>query len=311
MKRLHVTGFGVRLGLALVAGAAVVAAVAAAQFQPGAESEILGTLAAMRNLVRQGDAARLVELYTPDAQIISSERVIQGRDALRAYMSVTLGLIGDFRNEDQEFFAGDGIAVETGHSQFLDKSGTVIAASRYMTLWKKGADGQWRIARDIGVSDAGSASARQGPPAAFDVKTEPAAYAVVLPMTGSYQQHLEAMVRVAVYLTRIGIKPLGGAFGRYYNSPENGVAEANLRWEVGFFVAGKPAVATPFQVREFPPSKVAYAVVDGPRENPRPWSAFGDWLLKQGYAPMGPPMEIWLDANRTEMRVQVEQPAGR
>jgi hypothetical protein len=139
--------------------------------------------------------------------------------------------------------------------------------------------------------------------AVFAVKqTEPCS-AIVLPMTGSYSQHGEAIGRVAASL---GAPPSGPPFGRYHNSPEN-VAEAELKWEVGFPVPLKTTVQAPFEPREFPSETVVFAVIEGSHEASRPWRELVEWALGQGYEITGPAMEIWMDGPKTEMRLPVRK----
>ena len=104
----------------------------------------------MRAALRSGDAAALVAHYTDDAQMLgTSGEVIHGRAAIARHMGevMTLG-VRDFTLEDQEVFAGQDYAVETGRATFTNGAGTRLAVVRYMTLWKRTVDG-WRIHRDL------------------------------------------------------------------------------------------------------------------------------------------------------------------
>lgn len=290
-----------RAGFCL-AGAMILSA-AALVAQPNPDAGIRGALDQMRRAIKDNDAERLTQMYTPDARLTMANKVVEGREAIRAYITAVLPILGDFRNDEQEFVAGDGIAVETGRATFLDRSGAVIGVSRYMTVWKN-AGGQWRVYRDLGVP-----ASPETPQGAFEVKEAPAQTAVVLPMAGSYRQHTEAIVRLVEYLKSAGIKIAGPPFGRYYNSPGT-VPENQLRWEVGLPVPrDSGAVTAPFQKRDYPPTTVAFAVVPG-RDTAGPWSKLGDWLTSQGYVSLGPAMEVWLDGSKTEIRLPVRQ-SGR
>jgi len=271
--------------------------------QPNPEAGIRGALDQMRRAIKDNDAERLTQMYTPDARLTMANKVVEGREAIRAYIAAVLPILGDFRSDEQEFVAGDGIAVETGRATFLDRSGAVMGVSRYMTVWKNTA-GQWQIYRDLGVP-----VSPEAPQAAFAVKEAPAQTAVVLPMTGSYSQHTEAIVRLVEYLKSAGIEIAGPPFGRYYNSPGT-VPENQLRWEVGLPVArGSGAATAPFQKQDYAPTTVAFAVVPG-RDTAGPWLQLGDWITGHGYLTSGPAMEVWLDVSKTEIRLPV-RPSGR
>jgi effector-binding domain-containing protein len=131
-------------------------------------------------------------------------------------------------------------------------------------------------------------------------------HAVVLPMTGSYARHAEALARLAAYLGSVGLEPAGAPFGRYHNDPR-AVAESELVWELGFPMAQPAAVSAPFEARTLDDALVATLVVPGPHEASRPWDAFGRWIVDHGYTPEGPAMETWLDGPRTEMRLAVRK----
>lgn len=51
--------------------------------------------------------------------------------------------------------SGDlGYTIGRSESRFRDEKGNpVVRTGRYLTIWKKQADGSWKVAQDIGVSD--------------------------------------------------------------------------------------------------------------------------------------------------------------
>jgi AraC family transcriptional regulator len=161
-----------------------------------------------------------------------------------------------------------------------------------------------RIPRDIGVPVTSDAQSSRQSVFVFAVKQVESYSAVVLPMSGSYSQHGEAIGRIAASL---GAPPSGPPFGRYYNSPEY-VAEAELKWEVGFPVPSNTAARAPFEPREFPAETVVYAVIEGSHEASRPWRDLVEWAFRHGYEITGPAMEIWMNGPKTEMRLPVRKP---
>ncbi len=270
--------------------------------QPNPESGIRAATEEMRQALKDQDAERLTRMYTEDARLTMANKVVEGREAIRAHAAEVLPVVGDFRCDEREFVPGDGIAVETGRATFLARSGAVLGVSRYMTVWKLDT-GKWRIYRDLGVPVEGGAGTSD---AGFTIKQTPAETEVVLPMRGSYNQHAEAIARLVEYARSAGIQAAGPLFGRYYNSPGS-VPEDQLRWEVGLPVTHETnSVPAPFERRDSPAALVASGMARG-RDTAGLWRQIGGWASGEGYRPSGPGMEIWLDNSRTEIRLPVQE----
>lgn len=137
-------------------------------------------------------------------------------------------------------------------------------------------------------------------------------YVVVLPMKGSYDQHQAAIGRLLSYLPdTLKVAPIGPPFGRYFNNPME-ATEADLSWEVGMPVEPGTTPALPFEARTLPAGEVAYTTFTGPYENvSNAWPGVYMWAMSRGYAPAGPPMEIWMggDGPQTELRLPISKPA--
>jgi CubicO group peptidase (beta-lactamase class C family)/effector-binding domain-containing protein len=133
----------------------------------------------------------------------------------------------------------------------------------------------------------------------------PPMQAIVIPMTGSYALHPEAIELITAYVASKGVSPAGPLFGRYLNSPAT-VPESELRWEVGLPVPEGTTAASPFEIRKFDDPLMVTAIVAGPHTQPKPWPELFQWLGKNGYVPAGPTMESWLDGPSTEMRIAVK-----
>ena len=137
-----------------------------------------------------------------------------------------------------------------------------------------------------------------------EIRQAPALTAVVLPMTGSYAQAPAALPRVGAYLKAQGVTPTGQPFGRFGSEQS---------WDVGYPVPQGTTAEAPLQVVSVAAAQVASATVTGPwgADSITRWSAFIRSVIEQGYAPAGPPMEIWsgggADAKppSTEMRMAV------
>ena len=107
-----------------------------------------------------GNAAGIASLYTEDgAQVQASGDWVRGREAITKAMQAQLDTITATTREDitEEAIAAGDYVFEVGHFSYQGTSKTGnkprSGAGRYIVLWRKDADGVWRIHRDLG-SDA-------------------------------------------------------------------------------------------------------------------------------------------------------------
>lgn len=108
---------------------------------------------------KRGDKAGLMANYTDDAIVMmQNEEAWRGREGLDKGFSAFLSQMsfkdGAAKTEDV-MVAGD-LAVETGAFAWTLqlKSGAEIKdKGKYVTIWKRQADGSWKIVRDINNSD--------------------------------------------------------------------------------------------------------------------------------------------------------------
>jgi uncharacterized protein (TIGR02246 family) len=277
---------------------------------------IAAAIEGARSALQRGDARALAAFYTQDADLMGMVS-LRGRDAVEQHMAEIIAQgIHDARFEEQEIFPGAAYTVETGRASFYDRQGTRIAVTRYMTLWKQEGGG-WKVHRDVSFPVAfdpaavaklsASAVAKLAANGGFAVKQAPPVHAIVLPVTGSYSKHGEAIGRLAVWLKAANVAPSGPAFGRYLNSPEQ-VPEESLQWEVGFPVPAGTEAQPPFESKDIEDGTVVTATVGGPHDTtPRPWAELVDWAQRHGYQVGGPAMEIWQPGPKTEMRLAVRK----
>jgi uncharacterized protein (TIGR02246 family) len=104
-----------------------------------------------------GNAAGVAALYTEDgAQVEASGEWRRGRQAITAAMQAQFDTLAVTAREDitEEVIPAGDYAVEIGRYSFQGtrKGGhrPLSGAGRYMVLWRKDADGVWRLHRDIG-----------------------------------------------------------------------------------------------------------------------------------------------------------------
>jgi uncharacterized protein (TIGR02246 family) len=108
----------------------------------------------------KGDAAAVAALYTDDAATVPpAGEWFRGRDGITKLEQAQLDSVNVTAREDvteEVTVTGDDYAVEIGHyawSGTAKKGGGARGESgRYMVLWKKGADGTWKLYRDLGAT---------------------------------------------------------------------------------------------------------------------------------------------------------------
>ena len=96
------------------------------------------------------DYAALAALYTDNAKLLPPDApFVTGRKAIEEFWraaAASLGLISvTLKTQDLEL-SGD-ISCETGEADLTLGSGP--AKVKYLVVWRRGGDGQWRMHRDI------------------------------------------------------------------------------------------------------------------------------------------------------------------
>ena len=108
-----------------------------------------------------GNSGAVAALYTEDgASIQPAGEWSRGREGIAKYIQAQFDTVAITSREDitEEVIPAGDYIVEVGHYSYTGTSKTPdkaprSAAGRYMVLWRKDADGVWRLHRDIG-SDA-------------------------------------------------------------------------------------------------------------------------------------------------------------
>jgi uncharacterized protein (TIGR02246 family) len=101
-----------------------------------------------------GDAAGLANLYTENAALLPPDaRRVDGRQEIQKFWQGAFDAgVTDMTIEIVESEARGDIAYETGAYSLKapGEDGELVAVSgKYIVVWKHGADGQWRLHRDI------------------------------------------------------------------------------------------------------------------------------------------------------------------
>jgi len=139
-------------------GAACVAEVATAR--PDAESaraELLQTDREWAALVASGSSVdEIVAYWTDDARVLSpGEEPVVGKDALRHMVTSSFEIPGFsimWEPEEVHVAASGDVGYTTGWNRmtFSNEHGEqVVQRNRYITVWRKEADGRWRCEYDM------------------------------------------------------------------------------------------------------------------------------------------------------------------
>lgn len=150
MKRLLVS----LAPLSLLATAIAIPARAQVADSAAAAAAIAESASAFSRALERGDAARMASQYVDDATLIPpSGRLVTGRDAILAFWTPRNP---DFRTlehsltTDRLVITGD-VAMEVGtwrQQGQLREEAPIESAGRYLVVWRRQADGTWRMQFD-------------------------------------------------------------------------------------------------------------------------------------------------------------------
>jgi uncharacterized protein (TIGR02246 family) len=108
---------------------------------------------------KRGDSAIVDALFADDVVVMMpNEPAKRGRDAARKGFASTFqpGIVKDFSLKTDDVAVGGDLAVETGaYEMTLQPRGAkeIKDNGKYITVWKRQADGSWKIIRDMVSSD--------------------------------------------------------------------------------------------------------------------------------------------------------------
>lgn len=140
--------------ITLSALAFVLALAATSGALAGAREDIEAALATFATAFNNGDGAGVAVLYTDDAALLPpGEARVDGRAAIQAYWqgAIDAGLT-DIALQAVEVEEDGDMAYEVGGFSLAapgENGAKVTVTGKYIIVWKKGADGAWRLHRDI------------------------------------------------------------------------------------------------------------------------------------------------------------------
>jgi ketosteroid isomerase-like protein len=121
------------------------------------KAAIMAQRTAFVQALKAGDAGRAVEIFAPDAVVLMGNTpAVHGKAAIREFYAGVPPL-GDFKLYGEQFEAGGDLVVLRGAESFTrtppGATAPITSTGKYVEVWKKQADGGWKLLWDIGNSD--------------------------------------------------------------------------------------------------------------------------------------------------------------
>lgn len=139
--------------------AAGASAIAPATDEGAVRRAIDSSNARFLDAMKRGDAATAAANYADDAVVMMpNEAAWRGTDAVKKGFAGFLSQMSvkDAKASSQDVMVNGDLAIETGQYEWtvVPKGGKEMKdKGKYLTVWKRQADGSWKIVRDINNSD--------------------------------------------------------------------------------------------------------------------------------------------------------------
>jgi AraC family transcriptional regulator len=145
-------------------------------------------------------------------------------------------------------------------------------------------------------------------------KTEPM-QAAVISHVGPYSDAGKLYGEIAKWLGQKRLTITGPPFGWFYDNPEE-VEAHKLRSEVGFPFKGETMPERNIKIKKIPAQNVLSTMHKGPYSEVGPaYTALFQHAKEKGYAPLGCPMEIYLNdpakVQESELLTEVQLPVKK
>lgn len=105
----------------------------------------------MEDAFHRGDADAIAQIYAPDGEwYVPETPVIKGRSAIARAWKTNVGAGGNrLRVDVAEVEQQGDRADEIGRFTISAPDGSVLAAGKYLVVWVRQPDGEWKTRRDI------------------------------------------------------------------------------------------------------------------------------------------------------------------
>ena len=145
-------------------------------------------------------------------------------------------------------------------------------------------------------------------------RTEPMQVATISHV-GPYGEAGKLIAEIAKWLNQKQLQIAGPPFGWFHDNPEE-VPAHKLRSEVGFPFKGKAKPEGNKKIKKIPAQTVLYVIHKGPyREVGPAYGMLFQHAMERGYAPLGPPMEIYLNdpakVPESELLTEIQLPVEK
>jgi len=143
----------------LIASACVILVACLSTDAPPSETEILEADRAFAQATAANGAEGWVSYFAYDGIMVSSRGVIAGHDSIRAVMTPAFAdstYTLRWEPTHAEIAASGDLGYTLGRyeSQRVGAGGAVVSQTgSYLTVWRRGGDGEWKVAVDIGNPD--------------------------------------------------------------------------------------------------------------------------------------------------------------
>jgi ketosteroid isomerase-like protein len=103
--------------------------------------------------IKNGDSAWVASQYGPDAEILLEKSdPIKGKDILAMWGDVSRSQTKDWKFTTTDLQGDENFLIETGAYEIKDTGGKLADKGKYVVIWKKQPNGEWKLYRDMGNS---------------------------------------------------------------------------------------------------------------------------------------------------------------
>ena len=103
--------------------------------------------------IMSGDSSWVASQYSPDAEILMEKsEPIKGSDILAMWGGVSRSQTKDWTFTTTDLQGDEIFLIETGTYDVKDANKKLVDHGKYLVVWKKQSNGEWKLYRDMGNS---------------------------------------------------------------------------------------------------------------------------------------------------------------